>query len=89
MRDKKGKNAKQDYDFIIDGIKYSWNGINENYATDPNTVGLIDQYLRLKDTILIIVVLSFQMTLDLIKKQERSSVFLNHTTIHMEKILKI
>ena len=41
MRDKKGKRAKQDYDFIIDGIKYSWNGINENYATDPNTVGLI------------------------------------------------
>ena len=41
MRDKKGKRAKQDYDFIIDGNKYSWNGINENYATDPNTVGLI------------------------------------------------
>lgn len=41
MRDKKGKKVNQDYDFIIDGYKYSWNGINENYATDPSTVSLI------------------------------------------------
>ena len=41
MRDKKGVNAKQDYDFMIDGKKYSWNGINENYATDKKSVGLI------------------------------------------------
>lgn len=41
MRDKKGANAKQDYDFIIDGKKYSWNGINENFATDPKSLGLV------------------------------------------------
>lgn len=41
MRDKKGLNSKQDYDFIIDGKKYSWNGINENFATDKKSLSLI------------------------------------------------
>ena len=41
MRDKKGIYSKQDYDFIIDGKKYSWNGINENFATDKKSVSLI------------------------------------------------
>ena len=41
MRDQQGKRFNQDYDFIIDGVKYSWNGINENFATNPNSVNLI------------------------------------------------
>lgn len=41
MRDKNGINAKQNYDFIIDGKEYSWNGINENFATDKNSASLI------------------------------------------------
>jgi uncharacterized protein len=41
MRDKKRKNTSQDYDFKIDGNKYSWNGINENYATNSSTIDLI------------------------------------------------
>ncbi len=41
MRDKKGIKSKQDYDFIIDGKKYSWNGINENFATNKKSVSLI------------------------------------------------
>ncbi len=41
MRDKKGINVTQDYDFIIDGKKYSWNGINENFATDKKSLSLI------------------------------------------------
>lgn len=41
MRDKNGINAKQNYDFIIDGKEYSWNGINENFATDKKSVSLI------------------------------------------------
>ena len=41
MRDKKGIHSTQDYDFMIDGKKYSWNGINENFATDKNSVSLI------------------------------------------------
>lgn len=41
MRDKKGIHSTQDYDFMIDGKKYSWNGINENFATDEKSVSLI------------------------------------------------
>ena len=41
MRDKKGTGCTQNYDFMIDGVKYSWNGINQHFATDPKSVDLI------------------------------------------------
>ena len=41
MCDKKGINFKQDYGFIINGKKYSRNGINESFATDKKSVSLI------------------------------------------------
>ncbi len=41
MRDKKGVKATQSYDFEIQGHQFSWNGINENFATDPKSVGLV------------------------------------------------
>ena len=41
MRDKKGVHSKQNYDFIIDGKEYGWNGINENFVTDRKFVSLI------------------------------------------------
>lgn len=41
MRDQQGIGSKQDYDFIINGVKYSWNGINESFATNPGSVNLI------------------------------------------------
>jgi len=41
MRDQKGTKSNQSYDFMIDGVKYYWNGINQNFATDPKSVNLV------------------------------------------------
>ncbi len=40
-RDKKGKNARRDYDFILDGKKYSWNEIDGDFLKDDKNLKLI------------------------------------------------